>query len=74
MDFGEMIKNLWDNHRGKVIGVCVGLVFGICVIKFGFWHSLFLAVCIAVGFFIGSQLDGSGKLNQKIRRFFIKDK
>ena len=66
---GDMINMLWKNHKGKVIGVLAGIVFGICVINFGFWRSLFLFVCVAVGLIIGSLLDG----DSNIKKIFSKD-
>ena len=42
------------SHKGKIIGISIGLFFGILVLTVGFWRSLFLALCVAVGFGVGS--------------------
>jgi len=68
-DQGYMVNTLWKNHKGKIIGVLAGIVFGICVINFGFWRSLFLFVCVAVGLLIGSLLDG----DYNIKKMFSKN-
>ena len=47
----------WQNHRGKVIGCIIGLLFALSVIKLGFWLSIFIVACLAVGYCIGRTVD-----------------
>ena len=70
MNFGEIIYTLWHNHRGKLIGVVLGLVFGIMVVAFGFWQTLFIFICVFTGFFIGKKLDSKGNIGESFRQFF----
>lgn len=46
-----------DGHWGKVIGVVLGLVFGWFAVTYGFWRTMFVALTIAVGYFLGKQVD-----------------
>lgn len=48
-------------HKGKIIGVIIGLLFGILVLTVGFWKSLFILVCIAIGLWIGGSFDNREK-------------
>ncbi len=53
----EIVRDLVDNHRGKVIGGLIGLVFSLLVIRFGFWWALFITVLVLAGYLIGKRLD-----------------
>ncbi|MCL2817471.1 MAG: DUF2273 domain-containing protein [Clostridiales bacterium] len=70
MDLIEFLANLWDNHRGKIIGVLVALFFGIIVLSFGFWKTLFLLACILVGLFIGYHIDAKINIKETLGKFF----
>jgi len=60
-------------HRGKVIGVCIGLAFGWFAITYGFWKAIFVSICIGVGYFIGKRLDERINWTQFWDRLFRKD-
>ena len=52
-----MWKELWESHRGKVIGVAAGIFFGFIYLFFGFWDMLIFGFIVLVGFYIGNKLD-----------------
>jgi uncharacterized membrane protein len=52
-----MWNELWEHHRGKVVGVTAGLFLGFIYLFFGFWDMLIFAFIVTVGFYIGSKLD-----------------
>lgn len=41
-------------HRGVVIGGCIGFAAGALILWIGFFRTLFLAVCVGIGAFFGS--------------------
>lgn len=41
-------------HKGVVIGGCIGFVIGALILWIGFFRTLFLAICIGIGAFLGS--------------------
>jgi uncharacterized membrane protein len=41
-------------HKGLIIGSCIGFVIGALILWIGFFSTLFLAVCIGIGAFFGS--------------------
>ncbi|NLJ41667.1 MAG: DUF2273 domain-containing protein [Clostridiales bacterium] len=51
------LKNLFIDHKGKTIGVLVGFLFGLIVILIGFWKTLFLTLCILIGYLLGGMTD-----------------
>jgi uncharacterized membrane protein len=52
-----MWNELWESHRGKVIGVAAGVFFGFIYLFFGFWDMLIFGFIVLLGFYIGSKLD-----------------
>jgi uncharacterized membrane protein len=57
-------------HRGKTIGILLGLVASILFISYGFWRTIFIAVCIVVGYLIGKKLDENADLEVWIKNLF----
>ncbi|MCL1816631.1 MAG: DUF2273 domain-containing protein [Clostridiales bacterium] len=66
MDELELLVNLWRNHKGKIIGMFLGLLFAIFIIliSMGFFQALFICLCIAVGFYLGMRIDS--KFNKRL--------
>ncbi|MDY6826647.1 MAG: DUF2273 domain-containing protein [Bacillota bacterium] len=65
--------NWWifvSRHWGKILGALLGLIFALLVINYGFWISLFIFLCIAVGLLIGWRLDLTEDVGRFFRRFF----
>ncbi len=63
--------NWWlfiNKHWGKILGGLLGLVFALLVVNYGFWWSVFIYFCIALGIIIGWRLD----LNKKDVSSFFK--
>ncbi len=55
-------------HRGKIIGAAAGMAIGISVILFGVLKTLFVAICVALGYLAGKQLDDRVDIRDKILR------
>ncbi len=53
----EMMRDLWENHRGKITGALVGLVFAVLVITIGVLWTLFVGFCVIVGYHVGKRMD-----------------
>ncbi|MGI9951538.1 DUF2273 domain-containing protein [Moorellaceae bacterium AZ2] len=61
---------MYHQHRGKVWGVALGLLFGLSVALLGVGRTLFIALCIALGYFIGRRIDKGEDLADWWERFF----
>lgn len=63
----EEIKNhliqLFSNHKCASMGAILGLVLAILFMSIGFFKTLLLTILIAVGFYIGHQIDRDGYIN-----------
>jgi uncharacterized membrane protein len=52
-----IFMELWEKHRGKTIGVILGLLFGLFVLALGFWRAIFVCLCIFIGYLAGKMID-----------------
>ncbi len=66
----QVIELLLVQHRGKTIGVALGLLASILFVSFGFWRTLFIIICITVGYFIGKQLDDKKNFDGWLKHMF----
>jgi uncharacterized membrane protein len=57
----DTLLKILKEHRGKLIGGVAGLIFAVLVLLLGFWKSLFIALCVGVGVYLGSLGDGKGE-------------
>ena len=64
----ELIEELRP-HKGKVFGSIVGLFIGWAIIQFGVIRGLFVALCAAIGFYLGSRWDAYGDISDLMDRF-----
>ncbi|HHY81445.1 MAG TPA: DUF2273 domain-containing protein [Clostridiales bacterium] len=53
----EFLASCFVNHKGKIIGLLCGLIFGILILTLGFWKGILLLLCIALGCWLGSFHD-----------------
>ncbi len=53
----NILNDIWNNYRGRLLCSLAGLFVGAMVIWLGFFQALFLLICISGGFFIGNKLD-----------------
>lgn len=55
-------KELWHEHRGKIVGTLLGAFLGASVLLFGFWKTLFVVLCALVGLLIGIRVDRGDRI------------
>ena len=55
--FNDILNDIWNNYRGRLLCSVFGLFIGVVVLWLGFFQALFLMICIGLGFFIGNKLD-----------------
>jgi len=66
----KVIVYILTEHRGKTIGVALGLLASILFISFGFWRTIFIVFCILAGYQIGKKLDENADLEIWIKNLF----
>lgn len=68
----KIVLYLMEEHRGKTIGILLGLIASTLFIAYGFWRTLFVIVCILLGYFIGKEIDQNKGWDQWIQQFLRK--
>ncbi|MGI6038326.1 MAG: DUF2273 domain-containing protein [Limnochordia bacterium] len=51
------IRAMARHHKGRLWGSIIGIVFGLFIIWFGFFRAIFVCLCLAAGYIIGSWID-----------------
>lgn len=57
----DLLGKLILLHKGKIIGLGIGLVIGILVLTIGFWRAMFIIFSMGVGYWIGGISDKKEK-------------
>lgn len=55
----DRIREILGVHLGKIVGSGFGLILGWIIVRYGVIKGLFVAVCVAAGFYIGARYDAS---------------
>ena len=53
----QLFQAAWESHRGCVLGAVLGALIAVSILLFGFWNMLFIGICVAIGLFLGHQID-----------------
>ncbi len=69
----DELKTLVTNNIGKVVGVGIGLVFGILYLIFGFWKTVFFMLIVGLGYFIGTRIDNNDGVRDLVDKIIPKD-
>lgn len=51
---------LWGTHRGRIVGLVAGSVFGFIYLIVGFWKTLVFSIFVLVGYSVGQWVDSQG--------------
>jgi len=52
-----LLAEIWQSHSGKISGIVIGMLFGIFILMFGFFHTMFVMLCMIFGYIIGKRID-----------------
>ena len=52
-----LLTQIWESHSGKIAGMVIGMLFGIFILMFGFFHTMFVMLCMICGYIIGKRID-----------------
>ncbi|MCK9222867.1 MAG: DUF2273 domain-containing protein [Limnochordia bacterium] len=55
-------------NKGKVLGAILGLVTGLLFLRYGFFRTLLVLLCIAIGYVIGRRLDSGQEFTDFLDR------
>ncbi|PTM58529.1 DUF2273 domain-containing protein [Desmospora activa] len=60
------MERIWDTHRGRLIGLVIGVVLGLIYLIVGFWKTVAFGMFVLVGFLIGQQWDDRDGLKEML--------
>jgi uncharacterized membrane protein len=56
------LTDMWQKHRAPSLGLLAGVLLGMCILLFGFWHILFIVLCGGLGLYIGRKVQAGESL------------
>lgn len=56
MEWGKLI-NFYKAHYGEINGGICGLLFALCTLIAGFFQTMFIAICVLIGYYIGKKVS-----------------
>lgn len=66
----KLLLHILEHHRGKLLGIGLGLIAGILVVSYGFWKALFIIICIVLGYLVGKNIDERTDWDDWVQRVF----
>ncbi|WP_438448812.1 DUF2273 domain-containing protein [Gorillibacterium sp. sgz5001074] len=57
-----MWMELWENHKGKILGTAFGFFLGLLYLTVGFWDMLIFAFIVFIGYYMGKKRDQGERL------------
>lgn len=52
----EKIKQFYNSHYGGMNGAFIGLILAIFILVLGFFKTLFIAIFVGIGYYIGKRV------------------
>ena len=56
-EFKEWLAMVWQEDRGRCLGLFVGIVLALMILLIGFWRTAFIVICGGVGLYIRRKAD-----------------
>lgn len=53
----ESLLRFYLSHRGGINGAAIGLIIAVAILIIGFFETLFIALCVGIGYYIGKRLS-----------------
>lgn len=60
----DKILDILLKHHGKIIGMSIGLCFSVLTIWIGIVKTIFMSLCVYIGYFIGSKIDNKENIEE----------
>ena len=64
------LKATFPGHQNSVMGGICGLIVALLIFGIGFWRTLFIVICVAIGVAIGQFFDGNPRVVHAVRKVF----
>lgn len=57
-----------DNNKGKSLGAFIGFLIGIMILIIGFFKTLFIFICTAIGYGIGGKTYNRARIKDWLEK------
>ncbi len=64
----KLLEELWNQHRGKLLGTLFGFWLGVLFLLVGFWRMLIVACLILGGYYFGKKVDEKEHIRDVLAR------
>lgn len=64
----QLFLKYWDTHRGRMVGIFVGLIIGVMFLTLGFFRTIFLLILMSGGYLLGKKIDDKEDLLELLDR------
>ena len=64
----ELLREIWQQHSGKMIGSALGLIASVMVIALGFFQAIFIMLCVLAGYVVGKRIDEKEDITEILER------
>ncbi len=64
----EFFAGLWQTHRGRMLGVLLGLILGAMFLTMGFFRTIFLLILMTGGYILGQKVDDKEDIMELLDR------
>ncbi len=66
----KLLEQLLSEHRGKTLGLSIGILLALSILVFSLQQVLFILFCAAIGFLVGKAVDDKVDLEAWFNRIF----
>lgn len=53
----EKLLEFYRSHYGEINGALIGFIFAVCILVIGFFQTVFIAICVLIGYYIGKKIS-----------------
>jgi uncharacterized membrane protein len=64
----ETLLVFFNNNRGKCIGTTIGFLIAVFSLIIGFFKTMFVVICMLLGYYIGKKSDNKESIIEVIER------
>lgn len=61
-------------NKGKTIGGFIGFSIAVLILIIGFFRTIFIVLCIYIGYFIGNKIDRKESIKELLDKIFSLNK
>jgi len=53
----EKLIEFYKSHYGEINGALTGFIFAVSILVIGFFQTVFITICVAIGYYIGKKIS-----------------